>query len=426
MLEKRVYDRNAMTDTATPTETRNLTEGSSDGSSFKDGYALGKWMDSWQSGQAKTITFILTEQCNLACKYCYLCKKNDQKRMSFETARACVDYILENRHLFPEKSVIWEFTGGEAFLEIDLLNELCEYIKRKMYMLDHPWFSSYRFSISSNGILYHTEKVQGFILKNIQHLSIGISVDGTKEKHDRQRIYPNGKGSYEDIVRNIPLWLSQFQSASTKATLSHDCLPLIKDSVINLWSLGIKNVAMNVVFENVWLENDDVIFADQIRELGKHILKNGLWGEYNCSLFTENLGSSLDKANNNNWCGSGKMLAIDTEGYFYPCNRFTGFSLNNHKPRIVGSVRDGIDTNKLRPFLALDRYSQSKEECLDCACAQGCAWCTGYNYDESESATIFSRATYICKMHKARVKAVRDFWNAFHDKDMRELYVADA
>ncbi len=377
-------------------------------------YALGKWIESWQSGKAKTVTFILTENCNLACKYCYLCGKNDKKRMSFETARACVDYIIENRQLFPEESVIWELSGGEPFLEIGLLDKVCDYIKKKTYMADHPWFNNYRFSISTNGILYGTEKVQEFIKKNISHLSIGISIDGNKQKHDKQRVYPNGSGSYDDIARNIPLWLSQFPGASTKATLSHDCLPYIKESVIHLWELGIKYVAMNVIFENVWEDGDDEIFEKQLRDLGDYILRNDLWSEHNCSLFTDSIGKPMDAANNNNWCGSGKMLAVDTEGNFYPCNRFTSFSLRNKKPRMIGNIRDGINTNKLRPFLALDRYTQSTKECFDCEVAQGCAWCTGWNYDDSESGTIFDRSIHHCKMHKARVRAVREFWDRFH------------
>lgn len=36
----------------------------------------------WQSGIAKDITFIVTKDCQLACKYCYLVGKNTEERMS--------------------------------------------------------------------------------------------------------------------------------------------------------------------------------------------------------------------------------------------------------------------------------------------------------------------------------------------------------
>lgn len=75
----------------------------------------------WESGVAKNITFIVTKDCQLACKYCYLVGKNEKEHMPFEIAKAAVDYILDNKDdaNFAYDSVIWEFIGGEPFLEID-------------------------------------------------------------------------------------------------------------------------------------------------------------------------------------------------------------------------------------------------------------------------------------------------------------------
>lgn len=89
--------------------------------------------DSWQSGKAKSITFIVTKDCQLACKYCYLVGKNDKERMSWDIAKAAVDYILDHEEDFREESVIWDFIGGEPFLEIDLIDRVCDYIKKELY-----------------------------------------------------------------------------------------------------------------------------------------------------------------------------------------------------------------------------------------------------------------------------------------------------
>jgi radical SAM peptide maturase (CXXX-repeat target family) len=299
----------------------------------------------------------------------------------------------------------------------ELMDKIIDYFKEAAFLTNHPWFDNYRISLSTNGTLYGTQGVQAFIKKHISHLSIGISVDGNKELHDSHRVYVDGRGSYEDVIRNVPLWLSQFPNASTKATLSHDSLPYVKDSVISLWELGIKTIAMNTVFEDVWEEGDDRIFEDQLTKLGDYIIESGVWKNYNCTLFTETIGRPMSAQDNMNWCGSGKMLAVDVDGQFFPCNRFTAFSLSRHKPRCIGNAFIGIDTNKLRPFLALDRFSQSSDECYACAVGSGCAWCTGYNYDVSESGTIYSRTTFHCAMHKARVRAVRAFWEKFEKRN---------
>ena len=236
--------------------------------------------DSWQSGKAKSITFIVTKDCQLACKYCYLVGKNDKERMSWDIAKAAVDYILDHEEDFREESVIWDFIGGEPFLEIDLIDRVCDYIKKELYRRNHHWFNSYRFSFSTNGINYDSDKVQNFIKKNQSHISIGITIDGTKAKHDLNRIWKgNGseRGSYEDVVRNIPLWLKQFPYGGTKVTISSADIPYIKESVMHLYSLGIHEVNINCVFEDVWRDGDDALYEIQLMELADTIIDGGYY-----------------------------------------------------------------------------------------------------------------------------------------------------
>ena len=373
----------------------------------------------WHEGQAKSITFIVTKDCQLACKYCYLVGKNSKERMSWEVAKKAIDYILSHENDFKEESVIWDFIGGEPFLEIDLIDQICDYIKKELFRLNHHWFNSYRFSFSSNGINYDSQKVQDFIAKNHQHLSIGITIDGTKRKHDLNRIWKgmDERGSYDDVVRNIPLWLSQFPGAGTKVTISTEDIPYICESVLHLYTLGIHEVNINCVFENVWKDGDDRLFEDQLIKLADSIIDGGYFTDYTCSFFNEQFGKPLNPAlYNENWCGAGKMLSIDANGNFYPCTRFAQYSLRNKNAWIIGNVEDGIDKNKLRPFLTLDRCTQSTKECIDCEVAQGCAWCQGENYDAADTPTIYQRSTAICKMHKARVRANNYYWNKLFRK----------
>jgi uncharacterized protein len=382
----------------------------------------------------KSITFIVTKDCQLACKYCYLVGKNAKERMSWDVAKKTIDYILNNHNFFNEEAVVWDFIGGEPFLEIDLIDKICDYIKTEMFRLCHPWFDNYRFNFSTNGINYNSEKIQSFIKKNITHLSIGITIDGTKRKHDLNRIWktedmergvvPNQseeKGSYDDVVKNIPLWLEQFPGAGTKVTISSADIPYIKESVLHLYSLGIHEVNINCVFEDVWKEGDDELFENQLMDLADAIIDSGYYQDYACSFFTEHIGKPMDcQMDNQNWCGAGRMLAVDAEGNFYPCTRFAQYSLRSKKAWIIGNVRDGIDKNKLRPFLTLDRCTQSTQDCIDCEVASGCAWCQGENYDAADTPTIYQRSTAICKMHKARVRANNYYWNKLYRKLEKE------
>lgn len=374
----------------------------------------------WQNGVAKSITFIVTKDCQLACKYCYLVGKNTAERMPWNVAKQAIDYILDNESdpNFMYESVIWDFIGGEPFLEIDLIDKICDYLKTEMFRRNHHWFNSYRFSFSTNGINYDSEKVQRFIAKNHDHVSIGITIDGTQRKHDLNRVYKETEhGSYNDVARNIPLWMQQFPQAGTKVTISTADIPYISESVLHLYSLGIHEVHINCVFEDVWNEGDDKLFENQLMILADAIIDGGFYNDYTCSFFSENIGKPLDcTLQNQNWCGAGRMLAVDAAGYFYPCTRFAQYSLREKQAWIIGNIHDGIDNNKLRPFLTLDRCTQSTQECIDCEVADGCAWCQGENFDAAETHTVFQRSTAICAMHKAHVRANNYYWNKLYRK----------
>lgn len=373
----------------------------------------------------KSITFIVTKDCQLACKYCYLVGKNNAGRMTFDTAKKAVDYLTGDKVTFNNKSVLFDFIGGEPLLEIELIDKICDYIKHKLYTTNHKWFENYRFAITTNGLMYNNEKVQQFIKKNIRHLDITISIDGVEKKHDIQRIYPNGRGSYKDVVKNITSWVNQFHEVSTKVTISSDDIPYITESVLHIWDLGITHIYMNTVNENVWKDDDEILYENELIKLADTIIDNNLFKEKTCSIFNENVGRPLDPIRENkNWCGTGSMIAIDEKGYFYPCLRFADYSLRSKKPIIIGDIENGINHNLLRPFLSLDRKTQNTPECFNCEIASGCSWCQGENYDSADTNTIFQRSMAICKMHKAAVKANNYYWSKLYlklDKEEREL-----
>lgn len=384
----------------------------------------------WKRGRSKEITFIVTKDCQLACKYCYQVGKNNSERLTWETAKKGVDFILSQdaEEWLNIDSVIFSFIGGEPFLEIELIDRICDYLKIQMYQKGHHWFNSYRFAITTNGINYDNPKVQRFVQKNLKHLSITITIDGTQKKHDLNRVWKPSKngdmtnrGSYENVVKNIPLWLSQFPNAATKVTISSADIPYICESVLHLYSLGIHIVYINCVFENVWHEGDDILFEKQLKKLADYIVENHMYKNYSCSFFQRWIGKPLDANRDENWCGAGLMLAIDKSGVLYPCIRMAKYSLRDKQARTVGSLEQGLDKNLIRPYYYLSRSIQSTKECFECNVASGCAWCQAENYDCSDDATIFSRSTAICKMHKARVRANDYYWAKIDDANEAQI-----
>lgn len=369
----------------------------------------------------KSITFIVTETCNLACTYCY--EVNKSKRcMSKEVAEKAVDFILSDTSYVDTgdiAGVILEFTGGEPLLQIELIDHIIGYFNNKTLELNHKWFNKYMISISSNGLLYETPKVQEFINKYRDRLSIGISIDGNKQLHDACRVDLAGNGSYDRVYSAVQKMLTQYKNAKTKVTFSHENLPYLSDAIVHLFDIGIQNVNANVVFENVWEPTDHKIFYKELIKLADIIIDNDYFIDNATSLFSENIGNPMPDFDNNNWCGgNGAMLAIGVDGELYPCVRYAPVSLPpNIKPIVLGNVFDGVtnlDSHEVCTLCSITRRSQSTDECFNCAVASGCAWCSAHNY--MEFGTPNKRATYICKMHKARVYANYYYWNKLYAK----------
>ena len=81
----------------------------------------------------KSVTFIVTHQCNLRCSYCYETNKSEA-RMTEETARRCVDLLFQEDErgdglVTPENAdgLILDFIGGEPMLEIGLIDRIVSY-----------------------------------------------------------------------------------------------------------------------------------------------------------------------------------------------------------------------------------------------------------------------------------------------------------
>lgn len=373
----------------------------------------------------KNITFVVTERCNLRCTYCYEdhhYHENGQ-RMTKDIGKKAIDFIF-NKELvngyydsYESPGVVIEFIGGEPLLEIDLIDYLTDYFKFKAFELNHPWATNYFISISTNGILYNTEKVQKYIKKNKGRLSLGISIDGNKELHDACRLLPNGKGSY-DIVEKAVMENIKHGEKTTKLTLAPENLPYMVDAFKHCWNLGIDIIFGNCVYEDVWKNKDAILLYENLKILADYVIDNGLYIHKYTSQFNEQIGSK--DVETRNFCGgNGQMLAIGPDGVCYPCLRFMQHSMKTKRPAFTcGSIQNGLvdkyTDEKLQSLCSITMQSQSPQKCLDCEISMGCGLCTAYNYDKFGDAN--QRATGICIMHQARVLGNCYFWNKLYKK----------
>lgn len=378
----------------------------------------------------QTVTFQVTDACNLSCTYCYQTHKG-KRSMNFEAAKKMIDLLLSGEkglkeYINPRQSpgLIIEFIGGEPLLEAELIDKICNYTINRMIETNHPWLMKTMFSICSNGVRYFEPEVQRVLQKWKNRLSFSVTVDGNKELHDSCRVFPDGRPSYDLAIAAAKDWMNKGGYMGSKVTIAPANVMHTYDAITHMTELGYNEINANCVYEEGWKPVHAAVFYDQLKKLADYFLNNGtdFEQEFYCSLFNENYFKPKREEDLRNWCGgNGVMLSVDPDGIIYPCLRYMESSLaGQQEPYSIGDVDTGIcqcECHKCRVecLKKIDRRTQSTDECFWCPIAEGCSWCTAYNYQVF--GTPDARATYICIMHKARALANAYFWNRYYRKN---------
>ena len=375
----------------------------------------------------RTVTFQVTDKCNLACTYCYQINKS-VRRMKFEDAKLFIDKLLSGEDGFNEyvsvknsPGIVIEFIGGEPFLEVDLIDQIVDYFRLRTIELNHPWADRFCVSICSNGVLYTDPKVQKFLQKNKDCISFSVTLDGNKELHDACRIFPDGRGSYDLAEYATQDWMSRGYYMGSKITISPDNLPYIYDALMHIVGLGYTEINANCVYEAEWTDEQAGQLYHLMKKFADFMLSDNKYKLLDCSLYQSTLGHPKEETDLQNWCGgTGSMLSMDPDGWLFPCIRYMESSLGaSRAPMRIGNVHTGLatcqkDKDCVACLNAIDRRTQSTDECFYCPIAEGCSWCSAWNYQKYGTAD--HRDTNICKTHRGRVLANVYYWNQYYKK----------
>lgn len=375
----------------------------------------------------RTVTFQVTDKCNLACTYCYQINKS-VRRMKFEDAKLFIDKLLSGEDGFNEyvsvknsPGIVIEFIGGEPFLEVDLIDQIVDYFRLRTIELNHPWADKFCISICSNGVLYTDPKVQKFLQKNKDCISFSVTLDGNKELHDACRVFPDGRGSYDLAEYATQDWMNRGYYMGSKITISPDNLPYIYDALMHIVGLGYTEVNANCVYEAEWTDEQAGQLYHLMKKFADFMLSDNKYKLLDCSLYQSIIGHPKEETDLQNWCGgTGSMLSMDPDGWLFPCIRYMESSLGaSRAPMRIGNVHTGLatcqkDKDCVACLNAIDRRTQSTDECFYCPIAEGCSWCSAWNYQKYGTAD--HRDTNICKTHRGRVLANVYYWNQYYKK----------
>lgn len=146
------------------------------------------------------LCFIPTYGCNLACPYCYEGKNKSFKKINKEDIDSILSFyekkLLENTQGEPINQVEILLYGGEPLMDIDSLEYFCNGIDA----ISKQYTIKIYYSMVSNLTLLNDRIID--LIKKYKILT-QVSIDGTKNEHDKRRIFQNGSGTYDLIQRNL-------------------------------------------------------------------------------------------------------------------------------------------------------------------------------------------------------------------------------
>lgn len=335
----------------------------------------------------KTIVLQITENCNLACTYCYQhAKKRNAVRE--DLLKDIITKSFEEQNDFEELE--FDFIGGEPLLFMPLIRNVCE------WTWSEPRQKPYIFFATTNGIVL-SEKDKEWFRIHREQFWLGISLDGTKEMHDTNRC-----GSYDKIDKNF--FLSTWPDQYVKMTISPQTIAYFAEGVISLLELGFKvtaNLAYGVDWSN---ESYADILACELRKLVDYYLEHK---EIEPIMLLNMPLFKLGNTDPEKYCGAGTgMVAYDILGRIYPCQLFYGTT----GPSVKGWEK--IDFAKI--------HMQYYQNCSFKQLFNICPICLGMSY--SYSGDKFQCDPHLCKLMQVFFKANAYFQSKLILKKRKESF----
>lgn len=213
--------------------------------------------------QISVCYFILSEQCNLACKYCFLGNNDSFRRSNFkksamtiETAEKAIQFFLKQlkKHTDQENlepAII--FYGGEPLVNFETL----EYIASRINELKetNACLRKTHMNVVTNGLLLTKERL---IRMKELGVGVGISVDGCDEKSNSMRVDTAGKPVFSKIINTLNIAKENNVDISLSITLTEESIKS-KENIINLIkTYNIQGFGFNILMnsEGLGLSSD--------------------------------------------------------------------------------------------------------------------------------------------------------------------------
>lgn len=165
----------------------------------EDDARLRRFLDAANEGIPGTmhITLMPTLACNLACTYCFQKDHPTFDKMASKTEASTVEWILRKVDAAGSRRLLVHYFGGEPLTRKDFLLRTAEVFRAAMSARG----GQFEWEMTTNGV-----GLEPAFLEAMAALGPGavkVTLDGDRETHDAERVYRNGKGTFDEIFANV-------------------------------------------------------------------------------------------------------------------------------------------------------------------------------------------------------------------------------
>ncbi len=273
----------------------------------------------------RNLIMLMTDNCNMSCKYCYIEKSlptgYKHSFMTIKTAKAAIDKFISIAN--PDaKAWTIEFYGGEPLLNWEAVKFSLQYL----YDLKKSGKINKKINkiLITNGTLIN-EKNAVELKKNNVH--VAISIDGPAEVHNMNRVYSDGKGTFDDVYRGFEFLKKSGITPSISAVMTKQSMLTAIDNVrYFIEKLGVKQIGFNHVSI---IPNVNSYDPDYEKNFGEILLKiqelilntdNAYERRMSNKLYNFLMGN-IQKAD---CTGCGEQISVSPDGTIGVCQGFVG------------------------------------------------------------------------------------------------------
>ncbi len=233
-----------------------------------------------------------TMNCNFKCWYCYETHIKDSK-MSQETLTKVTKYI--DTLLQEKKGVLKDFHlswfGGEPLLYFDkVILPLLKNVYPKMETNNINFHSGF----TTNGLLLNQKILDN--CKKYRVTGFQITLDGHRERHNKVRFVSKTRGSYDKIVENIKLCLTNKFKVGVRINISEETISSLLYVIDDFKDVSIEDREYLIFnFHEVWQEKKDL--TTEIKRISEEFRNNNFATRYKEDVVSLNNSCYADKIN---------------------------------------------------------------------------------------------------------------------------------